>query len=589
MAAKTKDRKREVSLASSRKRFLSYLLPQKKLLVIISLFVLLFLIPNLIQPFLVGQALDQALASDTKGFGTTLVVCLVLAVIGTVSDFVFEYSVGILTQNVLYDIRNDIFHKFNKVSIETLYQDTHGNLVQLEIGDVENVATGLFSVLKSLVEGVLTILLTLLFMFTVNWILALGVIVLTPLSILMSRFVAQFSHQYFKKQARLQSDLNATSLEAIENADVLLSLNAQDGSLAKFKDQDEELRKQGKIALFSASWTNPSTRLVNNTIYAIIGIAGIIMISYASLLDPFGAGMTLGKLSSFLTYTNQYAKPFNEVSGVLSEYETALFSFRRIDAFLSKADDVDEGKKEIGPVENIVFDHMDFSYEPKQHLIEDFSETIKAGEKVAIVGPTGAGKSTLINVLMRFYDPTGGKVLYNGVPGTEIPKASLRKSFGMVLQETWIFSGTVLENVRYARPDATDEEVKEACRKAHADTFIRTLPEGYDTLVSAKEGLSEGERQMLTIARVFLLEPRIVILDEATSNVDTRTEKLITDAFDALMKGRTSITIAHRLSTIRSADTILVLKDGAIVEQGSHDTLMAKKGFYYALYSSQFK
>jgi ATP-binding cassette subfamily B multidrug efflux pump len=460
-------------------------------------------------------------------------------------------------------------------------------LVQMEIGDVENIANGLFSVFKSLIEGVLSIAITIVLMFTVNWILALGVILLTPLSILMSKFVAQFSHKYFKKQAKLQSELNGISLETINNTDVVQSMNFQDRTLRQFKNKDEELRKQGKIALFSASWTNPSTRLVNNTIYAIIGISGIIMIGYTASYPILN--MTIGKLSSFLSYTTQYSKPFNEISGVLSEYETAVFSFKRLNDFLNRADDIDEGKEEVSNITEMKFENMFFSYEPDQKLIENFNQSIKKGEKIAIVGPTGAGKSTLINVLMRFYDPTSGAVLYNGIKGTDIKKSSLRKNFGMVLQETWIFSGTVMDNVRYAKPSATDTEVIEACKKAHADTFINTLPDGYQTQISAKEGLSEGERQMLTIARVMLLEPDIVILDEATSNVDTRTELLITDAFDKIMENRTSIVIAHRLSTIVKADLIIVLKDGHIEQTGNHESLLATKGLYHDLFTSQFQ
>ncbi len=437
-----------------------------------------------------------------------------------------------------------------------------------------------------MIEGVLAIVITIIMMFITNWILALGVILLSPLSLIVSRFVANFSHRYFKKQAKLQSELNGLSMEAINNSDLLQSLNFQDDSLMKFQSQNEELRKEGKIALFSASWTNPTTRLVNNTIYCLIGISGIIMIPFTATYPILS--MTIGKLSSFLSYTTSYTKPFNEISGVLSEYETAVFSFKRINDFLNKEDDVDEGTMDIENIQEMKFDRMWFSYEPEQKLIEDFNEVIHKGDSVAIVGPTGAGKSTLINVLMRFYDPTKGAILYNGMKGTDIKKSSLRANFGMVLQETWIFSGTVMENVRYAKPSATDEEVKAACKKAHADFFINTLPYGYETKVSAKEGLSEGERQMLTIARVMLLEPDIVILDEATSNVDTRTEKLITDAFDAIMKDRTSIVIAHRLSTIQKASLILVLKDGHVIETGNHQTLMTKKGFYYSMYSSQF-
>lgn len=572
-----------------KKRFFSYLIPQKKLIVTVSVFVLIFLLSQLSQPFLVGKALNAALAGNKDSFLVIVIICFVLSLLGAIADFVFEYSVGIMTQKVIYEIRKDVYQKFNTVSIDTIFKEKHGDLVQLEIGDVENVANGLFSVFKSLIEGVLSVIITIIMMFTVNWILALGVILLSPLSILMSRFVAQFSHKYFKKQAKLQSDLNSISLEAIDNIDCLQSLNYQSRSIESFKDQDEELRKEGKIAQFSASWTNPTTRLVNNTIYAIIGIAGIIMIPYSSALSAYHAVMNIGNLSSFLSYTTQYTKPFNEISGVLSEYESAVFSFKRIDAFLAKEDDIDVGSEDVTDINEIQFKDMFFSYEKDQKLIENFNETIHKGEKVAIVGPTGAGKSTLINVLMRFYDPTKGSVLYNGKEGTSIKKSLLRKNFGMVLQETWIFTGTIMDNVRYAKPSASDEEVISACKRAHADTFINTLPEGYNTKVSAKQGLSEGERQMLTIARVMLLEPDIVILDEATSNVDTRTEKLITDAFDRLLENKTSIVIAHRLSTIRNSDLILVLKDGHIIEQGSHNALMEKQGFYYSMYASQFR
>lgn len=578
-----------------KERLKNYLLPEKKAIILSFISVLVFLISQLMVPYLVGKSLD-ALGKVTDGIfvinvNTNLIalylsICLGLAVLGVFFDYIFEYQVGVMTQHAVKRIRDDVFKKFNSISIRDVDSDTIGNLVQYEIGDVENIANGIYSVFKQLVQGVLTILITVVMMFTVNWILALGVIILSPLSILVSKFVATFSHKHFKKQAQLMSDLNSLSLESINNASTIQSLNYQERSLDEFKKRDEKLRKEGQVAQFSASWTNPSTRLVNNTIYAIIGISGIIMIMYTASYPILA--MTIGSLSSFLSYTTEYTKPFNEISSVVSEFETASFSFKRINSFLNKEDDIDTGKEEVKGIKEISFNDMSFAYEKGQHLIEDFSQTIKEGEKVAIVGPTGAGKTTLINVLMRFYDPVKGEVTYNGIKGTDIRKSSLRSNFGMVLQDTWVFKGTILENVRYAKSDASDEEVIEACKKANADNFIKTLPDGYNTMISSKAGLSEGERQLLTIARVMLLDPNIVILDEATSNVDTRTEKKIGEAFDKMMAKKTSIVIAHRLSTIKGADLILVLKDGHIIEKGSHETLMNKKGFYCSLYNSQF-
>lgn len=412
-------------------RFFSYLTPQKKRIVLIAFSVLLFLLAQLSQPLFVGYALDGAIQNNKVTFFAFIITSFVLSIFGAFADFFFEYYVGVMTQEIIYEMRNDTYKKINKVSIQTIFKESQGNLVQLEIGDIENVANGLFSVFKSLIEGILAIIITIIMMFVTNWILALGVILLSPLSVIVSRFVAGFSHKYFKKQAKLQSSLNALSMEAINNSDLLQSLNFEDDSLDNFKSQDEELRKEGKIALFSASWTNPCTRLVNNTIYAIIGIAGIIMIGFTPAYPILG--MSIGRLSSFLSYTTSYTKPFNEISGVLSEYETAVFSFKRINEFLNKTDDIDDGKEEIHDINEIQFDRMWFSYEPDQKLIEDFNETIHKGESVAIVGPTGAGKSTLINVLMRFYDPTQGAILYNGTKGTDIKKSSLRSNFGMVL------------------------------------------------------------------------------------------------------------------------------------------------------------
>ncbi len=580
-----------------KKRLFHYIKPQKRNILLASVSVIIFLVSQLLLPYLVGKSINAfgtmdgtqfIIDIDLKAIIINMTVACILCFIGAVFDFIFEYIVNIMSQSIVKEIRDDVYHKLNNVPIKTIDNMQSGDLVQLEIGDIENIANGFLSVFKQLIQGVLAVLITIILMFLVNWILAIGVIVLTPLSFFVSKFVASFSHKHFKKQAKLMSDLNALSLETISDTDLVQSLGYEKASIEAFKAQDEKLKNEGKIAQFSASWTNPSTRLVNNTIYAIIGIAGIIMILYTASYPILV--MNIGNLTSFLSYTTEYTKPFNEISSVMAEFETAQFSFKRINNFLNLSDDIDEGTVILKePIKEIAFEHMSFSYEKGQHLIEDFTQVIKKNEQVAIVGPTGAGKTTLINILMRFYDPVDGKITYNGIDGTEISKKSLRSNFGMVLQDTWIFTGTILENVRYAKPDSSDEEVINACKQAHADTFINTLPEGYNTLVTAKSGLSEGERQLLTIARVMLAKPDIIILDEATSNIDTRTEKQISDAFDKMMANHTSIVIAHRLSTIQNASLILVLKDGHIIEKGDHKSLMAKQGFYYELYSSQFK
>ena len=573
---------------SDKKRFLTYLKYEKKNVVFLFLAALLFVIGQLSQPFLLGRALDYGRASDNKSFIIMLVTSLALAIIGTFSGYLFEVLAGNISQNIIKKMRDDIYTKINNISIKDFDKRTHGNILQLEIRDMENVASGIFAVFKSLVQGIFTIIITIIMMFMVNWILAIGVILLSPLSAFMARFIASKNHKYFKKSAKLQAELNSISLETIKNMEVVQSLNYELKALKKFEIVNEEYRKEAKKAQFAASWVNPCTRLVNNTIYVIIGIIGIIMLAYEQTLAIVFAVMSIGRLSSFLSYINQYGKPFNEVSSVISEYETAKFSLKRVNEFLNLENDIDNGEKEISNIENIEFKNMYFSYNENQKLIEDFSLKIQKGQKVAIVGPTGAGKTTIINLIMRFYDPNKGEIRVNDINNLDIKKNSLRKHIGMVLQDTWIFDGTIYENIAYTKVDASKEEVIEAAKKAHADTFIDLLPDGYETKVNAKEGLSEGQKQMIAIARVMLLNPEVVILDEATSNIDTRSEKLISNSFDEMMKEKTSIVIAHRLSTIEHADVIIVMKDGHIIETGSHISLMKSKGFYYDMYSSQF-
>ena len=574
---------------TDKKRLFTYLKSLKTALIIATIFALLFVLAQIAQPFLLGKALDASKEGYKETFNIYVFIALGLAILGTISAYIFEVIVMNSSQKAIKHARDDIYQKINSIAVKDFDNKYRGDLLLLEIRDMENYAAGLFAVFKTLIQGIFTVVVTIVMMLLVNWILAIGVILLSPLSVLMARFVSRFSSKHYKKQSELQARISSISLETLNNIDIVQSLNHEEASIKSFNEQNNILKKEGVVASFSASWVNPSTRLVNNIIYVIIGILGIIMLSYEPDLLPLFAVMSIGRLSSFLSYTNQYTKPFNEISGVANEYEAAKASFNRINDFLNISDDINEGIESINNIESISFKDMSFSYNPERKLIESFSLNIKKGQKVAIVGPTGAGKTTLINLLMRFYDPLSGDICINDKSYLEINKASLRSNIGMVLQDTWIFNGTIMDNIRYLKKDASEEEVVEAAKKAHADIFIETLPNKYQTTVSNKSGLSEGQRQMIAIARVMLLNPNLVILDEATSNIDTRSEKLITDAFDQMMKEKTSIVIAHRLSTIEKADIIIVMKDGAIVETGNHKELMNKQGFYYSLYSSQYK
>lgn len=572
-----------------KKRLFNYLKPLRASLIVAVIFALLFVVAQISQPFLLGKALDASKDNNPELFNIYVFVALGLAVLGVVSAYIFEVIVMNSAQRAIKKARDDIYQKINSIALKDFDNKYRGDLLLLEIRDMENFSAGLFAVFKTLIQGIFTVIITIIMMIMVNWILAVGVILLSPLSMLMARFVSRFSSKHYRKQNELQAHISSISLETLNNSDIVQSLNNEEEALKAFNKENDILQKEGVVASFSASWVNPSTRLVNNTIYVIIGVVGIIMLSYESQLLPLFAVMSIGRLSSFLSYTNQYTKPFNEISNVTNEYEAAKASFRRINDFLNIDDDINEGVDTINGINTITFKDMSFSYDINKKLIENFSLSIKKGQKVAIVGPTGAGKTTLINLLMRFYDPLSGEILINDKSYLKINKTSLRGNIGMVLQDTWIYTGSILDNIRYLKQDATFEEVKEAAKKAHADIFIETLPNKYETLVSNKSGLSEGQRQMIAIARVMLLNPNMVILDEATSNIDTRSEKLITDAFDYMMKDKTSIVIAHRLSTIEKADIIIVMKDGAIIETGNHQELMHKQGFYYSLYSSQYK
>ena len=564
---------------SNKARLKTYLSKHITSLVIALLMALVFASIQLLEPFLLGKVIDASSNNNKQLFDIYIYVALSLVFLGVVCNYFFELIINNISQKIIKEVRDDLFSHINKISIKEFDTYQYGEFVQLEIRDMENFASGIFAVFKTLMQGVFTVVITIILMVMVNWILALGVFLLTPLSMLMSYIVSHFSYKHYKKQNELQATLSSISVESVSSLEVIQAFNYEDKKLEEFKKQNEELRNISRKALFSASWVNPSTRLVNNIIYVLIGIAGIIMLLHEDTLVKIAAIMSIGRLSSFLSYTNQYSKPFNEISSVISEYQNAKASFSRVNNFLNISFDIDEGKVEIDDIKKIEFKDVYFSYEKDKKLIEHLNLVISKGDKVAIVGPTGAGKTTLINLLMRFYEIDKGEILINDIPYQNISKSSLRKNIGMVLQDTFIFDKSIKENIKYLKDDASEEEVIEASKKSHVYSFIN----------ESVSSLSEGQKQMIAIARVFLLNPNLFILDEATSNIDTRSEILINEAFNKMMLEKTSIVIAHRLSTIKKADIILVVDQGEIKEVGNHASLLKKKGLYYQLYSSQYK
>lgn len=571
------------------RRFLTYIRPSLAYFILGILSATLFVGLTLYIPIVIGDIIELFVegAVPFKIVYQKLFIILGSLIGVALFTYLYELFMNHVTQVAVKQIRNDLFYKMNHVPVS--YIDTHreGDLVSRSISDVETVAEGILEGFKQLYQGIITILFTLVFMFVINWLLALVVVVVTPLSIFAASFIAKHSHKYFKEQSQMKGEVGGYVLEMIENDRIVKELGYEKDAVQKFNDLTDRLYVTGVKAVFMGATTNPTTRFVNGIVYALVGVVGAILF----INNGFNASLIIGipELSSFLIYANQYTKPFNEVSGVVTEFQSALASLSRIFEVLDQKEEVEVDEKEIeGDVETIRLDHVYFSYQPTRPLIQNFHFEVKKGQHIAIVGPTGCGKTTLINLLMRFYDVNQGQILMNDVPIQEMTRHTLRSRYGMVLQETWIFEGTIAENVAYGKEDATREEIIEACKKAHAHSFIRRLPKGYDTVISSKSGLSQGERQLLTIARVMLLMPEIVILDEATSSIDTRTEKKISDAFNIMMEGRTSFIIAHRLSTIRNADAIFVMKDGNIIEVGTHDELLKKKGFYSELYFSQF-
>ena len=538
-------------------------------------------------PILCGDAIDLMLGKgnvDFAGVGRIIVEVLVVAVVAAFAQWLLSVCNNRITFSVSRDLRNEALRKIQTLPLSYLDSHPSGDIVSRMVADVDTFADGLLMGFTQLFSGVLTILGTLLFMLSENVVITLVVVCITPLSLLVASFLAKRSYKYFQGQSSVRGEQTALVNEMIEGQKVVQAFGHEAESLDAFDEVNGRLQDVSLKAIFFSSMTNPATRFVNNIVYAGVGLVGA--------LYAVSGGITIGQLSVFLNYANQYTKPFNEISGVVTELQNALACAARVFELLDADDQIPEAENAavLQPDGHVQLEDVSFRYLPDRPLIEGLSLDVKPGQRIAIVGPTGCGKTTLINLLMRFYDVNGGSIKVSGTDIRSVTRASLRGSYGMVLQDTWLRAGTVRENIAYGKPDATLDEVVAAAKAAHADSFIRRLPEGYDTVIAEDGGnISQGQKQLLCIARVMLCLPPMLILDEATSSIDTRTEVRIQKAFARMMQGRTSFIVAHRLSTIREADVILVMKDGHIVEQGNHDELLAAGGFYAKLYNSQFE
>ena len=568
-------------------KIMRYIGRYKYLLALSVLFAAVSAVLTLLVPVLIGDAIDLIVSKgnvDFAGIGSILLKIGVVISVTAILQWLMNIFNNRITFNVVRDIRNEAFRRTQILPLSYIDTHPHGETVSRIIADVDQFADGLLMGLTQLFTGVITILGTLVFMLLIDVRITLVVVLLTPLSMLVAKFITTRTYSMFQKQSEIRGEQTAFIEEMVGNQKVVKAFSHEDENLEKFGKINDELEKCTLKATFFSSLTNPGTRFVNSLVYAGVALVG-------ALLAANGA-ITVGALTCFLSYANQYAKPFNEISGVITEFNNALVCANRVFELIEQQPEIpdDVNATELNDVcGKVDLDSVYFSYTHGQKLIENLNLSVKPGMRVAIVGPTGCGKTTLINLLMRFYDVTGGEISVDGKPILTLTRKSLRKNYGMVLQETWLCEGTVRDNIAFGKPDATDEEIISAAKAAHAHSFIKRLENGYNTILGEDGGnLSQGQKQLLCIARVMLCLPPMLILDEATSSIDTRTEQRIQKAFSTMMEGRTSFIVAHRLSTIMEADIILVMKDGNIIEQGSHDELIEKNGFYAKMYESQF-
>lgn len=572
------------------KRVFSYARPYIAYFVLTVVFAAAGISLSLSVPVFIGEAVDCCTGKGAVDFDRLLrIVCILAGAVA--ASGLFQWVMSLCTNRLAFltvrDLRADAFAKLERVPLSYIDRRTKGELTSRVINDIEIVSDGLLQGFTQFFSGVITIIGTLIFMMTINVKIAIAVVLLTPLSFIAASRITKASHDSYVKQSKLRGDMVGLAEEMAGNQKIVKAFVYDKCAEERFAQINSEYGKIGAKATFFSSMTNPTTRFVNGLIYAAVGLMGALgAIGHSTFIGA----MSVGKLSSFLAYSNQYTKPFNEISGVFAELQNAVASARRVFDLLDEEEVSDDSAMEkLGNCSGeLTFEHICFSYDPKVKLIQDLNLNVRAGQRIAIVGPTGCGKSTIINLLLRFYDINSGRITVSGRDISSVTRDSLRSSFGMVLQETWVFTGTVAENIAYGVPGASREQVIEAAKAVHAHGFIKRLPQGYDTVISEDCGLSQGQKQLICIARIMLMDPPMLILDEATSSIDIRTEHRIQRAFIKLMKNKTSFIIAHRLSTIKSSDIILVMKQGNIIEQGSHSELMAKGGFYAELYNSQF-
>ncbi len=570
------------------RRLFYYVKPHLGLVILAFLTAIIGVALTLLAPILTGNAIDKLAGTNNVDFPalyTILTVLTVSVLVSAASQWLMNICTSIISYKVVRDLRAEVFDKLHQIPLRYIDTNSHGDLISRVVNDIDSVADGLLQGLAQFLVGVLTILGTIGFMFSINVKVAIVVVVLTPMSLFVAWFIAKFTHSAFTQQSRIQGELSGYAEELIGNGNIVTAFAYEERASAHYSEINARLRKAGVRAQWFSSLTNPSTRFVNAMVYAIAAVMGCFVAITAGTIS-------VGAISSFLTYATQYTKPFNEITGVITQLQSALASAARVFAVIDEEDETPDGEYEISQDEckgSVILENVDFSYVPERPLIQDFNLVVAPGKRVAIVGPTGCGKTTLINLLMRFYDVTSGEIRVEGHDVRSMKRSSLRSLYGMVLQETWLFCGTIRDNIAYAKPGATIEEITTAAKRAHIHSFIRRLPKGYDTVITEGGGnISEGQKQLLCIARVMLAMPPMLILDEATSSIDTMTEIRIQKAFAEMMRGRTSFIVAHRLSTIRESDIILVMRDGNVIEQGTHEELLSREGAYFELYNSQF-